>query len=78
MSKQIAVRLPDELVEFIDTLVRRGSASSRAAFVTRALERERRREIAARDAMILAAADADPDLDSLAEHAARTPMDDLR
>jgi len=56
MSKQIAVRLPDELVEFIDKLVQRGSASSRAAYVTRALERERRRDVAARDAAILAQA----------------------
>jgi len=77
MSKQIAVRLPDELVEFIDKLVQRGSASSRAAYVTRALERERRRDTAAQDAAILAAAGTDPDFDSLAEHAVRTPLDDL-
>lgn len=77
MSKQIAVRLPDDIVEFIDRLVDRGQASSRAAVVARALERERRREIAARDAAILAQAGRDPDLDSLAEYAARIPMDDI-
>lgn len=77
MTKQIAVRLPDDIVEFIDRLVSTGQASSRAAAVARALERERRREIAARDAAILARASADSDLDSLAEHAARTPLDDL-
>ena len=43
MSKQIAVRLPDHLVEFVDGLVTDGEAKSRAAVVTRALERERRR-----------------------------------
>lgn len=77
MSKQIAVRLPDDIVEFIDRLVDDGKASSRAVVVARAVDRERRREIAARDAAILAQAGADPDLDSLAEHAARTPLDDL-
>ncbi|TFV63843.1 antitoxin [Geodermatophilus sp. DF01-2] len=77
MSKQIAVRLPDDIVEFIDTLVARGRAPSRAAVVTRALERERRREVAARDAEILATAPGDPDLDALAGFAARVRMDEL-
>ena len=77
MSKQIAVRLPDDLVEFIDDVVEHGDASSRAAVVARAVERERRREIAARDAEILARAGGDADLDRLAEYAARTPMNDL-
>lgn len=77
MSKQIAVRLPDELVEFLDRLVQRGSANSRAEVIMRALEREKRREIAARDAEILARAGSDPDMDSLAEYAARLPLDDL-
>lgn len=77
MSKQIAVRLPDDIVAFIDVLVDDGRARSRAEVVTRALDRERRREIAARDAAILATVATDPDLDRLAEHAARTPMDDL-
>ncbi|MGH3693040.1 MAG: YlcI/YnfO family protein [Pseudonocardiaceae bacterium] len=77
MTKQIAVRLPDDIVEFVDRLVTTGQAGSRAAVVTRALERERRREIAARDAAILATAGADSDLDALAEHIARTPLDDL-
>jgi Arc/MetJ-type ribon-helix-helix transcriptional regulator len=77
MSKQVAVRLPDDIVEFIDRLVQRGAATSRAAVVVRALERERRREVAARDAAVLAKIGADPDLDSLAEYAARTPWNDL-
>jgi Arc/MetJ-type ribon-helix-helix transcriptional regulator len=77
MSKQIAVRLPDHLVEFVDTLVRDGDAKSRAAVVTRALERERRRAAASRDAAILASEGSDPDMDSLARWAARLPRPDL-
>lgn len=79
MSKQIAVRLPDEIVDFIDSLVAQGLASSRAAVVGRALERERRREIAVRDAAILAAVGRrdDNDLDALAAYAAQVPLDDL-
>jgi Arc/MetJ-type ribon-helix-helix transcriptional regulator len=77
MSTQIAVRLPEELVDFIDRLVAEGRAPSRAAVVSAAIQRERRRELAARDAAILAAAGKDDDLDALAEHAARTPLDDL-
>lgn len=77
MSTQIAVRLPEELVEFIDCLVADGRAASRAAVVSRALLRERRREIAARDAAILSGAEQDDDLNALAQHAARTPLDDL-
>lgn len=75
MSRQIAVRLPDHIVEFVDELVIRGQASSRAVVVTRALERERRRETAARDAAILAHGGGDPDMDSLADYAKRTPID---
>jgi Arc/MetJ-type ribon-helix-helix transcriptional regulator len=70
MSKQIAVRLPDELVAFVDEIVGSGGENSRAAVVTRALERERRRAIAARDAEILARGGPDPELAGLAEHAA--------
>jgi Arc/MetJ-type ribon-helix-helix transcriptional regulator len=69
MTKQIAVRLADELVDFVDELVESGTERSRAAVVTRALERERRRAIAARDAEILARTGADPELAGLAEHA---------
>lgn len=75
MSKQIAVRLPDDIVAFVDDLVRDGRAGSRAAVVTKALERERRRAVAARDAAILAAAGGDTDMDGLAAHAASTPID---
>lgn len=81
MSTQIAVRLPDSMVEFLDRLVAEGQAPSRASVVERALAREFRRQIAARDAAILAAAGADDDaldddaLDDLASYAARAPLD---
>jgi len=70
MSKQIAVRLPDDLVDFVDEAVGSGTERSRATFVARALERERRRLRAARDAEILARTGSDPDLHGLAEFAA--------
>jgi antitoxin MazE3 len=73
MTKQIAVRLPDELVEFVDEIVDSGAARSRATFVAQALERERRRAIAARDAQILAGAAPDPELAGLAEHVVGLP-----
>jgi Arc/MetJ-type ribon-helix-helix transcriptional regulator len=75
MSKQIAIRLDESLVEFVDQIVGSGRAPSRAAVVARALERERRRAIAARDAEILAASGPDPDLAGLAEHTLGTPID---
>jgi Arc/MetJ-type ribon-helix-helix transcriptional regulator len=77
MTTQIAVRLPDDLVAFVDELVRSGAVASRAAAVARALEHERRRQTAERDAAILARAGADADLDRLARHAASTAMGDL-
>ena len=70
MSKQIAVRLPNELVDFVDEIVASGAERSRAAVVTSALKRERGRAVAARDAQILARSGHDPELAGLAEHAA--------
>jgi Arc/MetJ-type ribon-helix-helix transcriptional regulator len=77
MSTQIAIRLSDDMVAFIDDLVRRGDAGSRAAVVSRALERERRRKVAERDAAILAGQGQDPDMDGLAAFAATIPLADL-
>lgn len=77
MSRQITVRLPDELVEFIDGAVDRGHAGSRAAAVAQAIEWERRREIAAQDAAILANSDQGAEFTELAEYAANTALDDL-
>jgi Arc/MetJ-type ribon-helix-helix transcriptional regulator len=77
MSTQIAVRLPDDLVAFVDGQVQAGEVPSRAAFVARALERERRRLTAERDAAIYAAASsrAEGDLDELATWTASQPID---
>lgn len=75
MSKQIAVRLPDDIVEFVDALVRDGKADSRAIVVRRALERERRQATAAKDAAILARSGADADMDALARHVVGAPFD---
>lgn len=78
MSKQIAVRLPEDLVEYLDGQVRVGAASSRAVAVARALGRERRRTRAAQDLAVLLGErdDEDPDrLDDLAEFARRLPID---
>ena len=72
MSTQIAVRLPDEMVAYLDREVAAGRVPSRAAFVTSALEREIRRQIAQRDAEILRSQATGDDLDDLvawtAEH----------
>jgi Arc/MetJ-type ribon-helix-helix transcriptional regulator len=52
VTTQIAVRLPDDLVTYVDQLVRDG-AGSRATVVTRALAMYRRQMTAERDAHIL-------------------------
>jgi hypothetical protein len=73
MSRQIAVRLPDDLVDFVDEVVESGAGRSRAVVVARALERERRCVVAARDAEILARTGPDPELAGLAGYAAGLP-----
>lgn len=65
MSTQIAVRLPDQMVAFLDNAVARGKAASRAALVSSALEREMRRLAAEADAEILRTQGAADDLDPL-------------
>jgi antitoxin MazE3 len=77
MSKQITVRLPDDLVDFMDQLVGDNKAASRASVVARAMERERRRELAVRDLAILAEHGDYPDLDGLADASAGTVLTDL-
>jgi Arc/MetJ-type ribon-helix-helix transcriptional regulator len=70
MARQIVVRLPDHLVRFVEEIVASGGEPSRAAVVRKALERERRRTIAARDVAALGASGPDPDLAGLADFAA--------
>ncbi|KJL34758.1 MULTISPECIES: hypothetical protein [Microbacterium] len=77
MSTQIAVRLPDPVVEFLDREVSAGRASSRAAVVASALEREMRRLLAERDVEILRREGAADDLDGLVDWTAgRAELDD--
>ena len=65
MTTQIAVRLPDEMVEFLDRNVAAGRASSRAALVAVAVEREMRLQAGQRDVEILTAAGPADDLDDV-------------
>ncbi|WP_301484194.1 ribbon-helix-helix domain-containing protein [Intrasporangium sp.] len=65
MSTQIAVRLPDEMVAFLDRTVATGKASSRAALVASAVEREMRRQAAEQDAQVLRERGTADDLDDL-------------
>lgn len=65
MTTQIAVRLPDEMVAFLDRTVAGGKAASRAALVASALEREMRRQAAEQDAHVLRQRGAADDLDDL-------------
>jgi Arc/MetJ-type ribon-helix-helix transcriptional regulator len=65
MSTQIAVRLPDEMVAFLDRTVATGKARSRAALVAVAVEREMRRQAAEQDAQVLSERGPADDLDDL-------------
>jgi Arc/MetJ-type ribon-helix-helix transcriptional regulator len=67
MTTQIAVRLPDEMVAFLDRTVASGKASSRAALVAAAVEREMRRQAAEQDARVLREHGAADDLDDLVQ-----------
>lgn len=67
VSTQVAVRLPDEMVAFLDRAVASGKAPSRAALVAAALEREMRRQAAERDAQLLLETGAADDLDDLVQ-----------
>jgi antitoxin MazE3 len=77
MTTQISIRLPDDLVTFLDAEVA-GGADSRAAIVVAALRHELRRRAELRDITILKnTAAAIDDLDGLAEHAATVDFTDL-
>lgn len=73
MSTQIAVRLPDEMVAFLDDSVAAGKASSRAALVAVALEREMRARAAEADALALDRLGAADDLDDLVDWSVSRP-----
>lgn len=77
MTTQIAVRLPDEMVRFLDRSVADGKAASRAALVAMALEREMRLHAARLDAQVLEKHGTADDLDELvAWSVAHASLDD--
>jgi Arc/MetJ-type ribon-helix-helix transcriptional regulator len=81
MSKQIAMRLPDATVDFLDRAIAQGSAKSRTELVQRALKREELRQMAEQDARIYAAdrtAGIHDDMDDLAAWMSthRPPIED--
>lgn len=71
MSTQIAVRLPDQIVEELDALVASGLAPSRTSVVEAALRKELRQYIYAREAELLASLSPDEDLEAMHEWVAR-------
>jgi Arc/MetJ-type ribon-helix-helix transcriptional regulator len=77
MTIQIAVRLSEETVEYLDNQVRLGRAKSRADIVDRALARERRRETAEKDLEVILRDQKRGigDLNGLAASAQNTPLD---
>lgn len=75
MTRQITVRLQEELVEFVDALVAEGVVDSRAQAVALALTRERRRRTALHDAEILRGTAGDPELDAVAAVVGVRPVD---
>ena len=70
MTTQIAIRLDDDLVEYLDRKTSSGEAESRAAVVRVALRRLIREEAHRRDAEIYAREGSDPDLLALTSAAA--------
>ena len=67
MSTQIAVRLPDDLVAYVDSLVSQG-AGSRATVVTHALNLYQQQLSGERDARILEESGDYDDFDELVGH----------
>lgn len=78
MSTQIAVRLPDDLVAYVDQAVAEGRVKSRAELVTRLIARDARRRRAEEDLQRLIEAGALDDVDALAMATATsaTPFND--
>lgn len=68
------MRLPAEMVAFLDRSVASGKAVSRAAIVSAALEREMRLQAAQRDAEVLSEVGAADDLDDLVSWSVSNPV----
>ena len=76
VSTQIAVRLPDELVAYVDDAVAAGRVKSRAELVARLIERDARRQRAEKDLQRLAERGAldEPELLDIVRSVADTPL----
>ncbi|HVY08568.1 MAG TPA: hypothetical protein VHB18_00280 [Mycobacteriales bacterium] len=76
MSIQIAVRLPDELVAYVDQAVAAGRVKSRAELVARLIERDARRQRAEEDLqrLIRRGAVNDPEALAIVESVAETAL----
>ncbi len=76
MSIQIAVRLPEQLVNSLDELVDSGAARSRASVIERALLRELRHQRMLQEVEILnSGIGTDEDLDALARFSGPVALD---
>jgi Arc/MetJ-type ribon-helix-helix transcriptional regulator len=76
VSTQIAIRLPDDLVEELDERVRRGAAANRTELIRDLLVRELRRDEIESEIALLAEPWDDPDdLAGLAVWASRRPLE---
>jgi hypothetical protein len=64
-TTQVGLRLQEENVEYIDTVVAAGRSKSRAAYVDRLLARERRRQQALEDREKMEAAGPDEDMEAM-------------
>lgn len=76
VSTQIAVRLPDELVAYVDQAVAEGRVKSRAELMARLIERDARRQRAEQDLQRLTERGAlnDPELLDIVKSASDTPL----
>jgi Arc/MetJ-type ribon-helix-helix transcriptional regulator len=76
VSIQIAVRLPDELVAYVDQAVAAGRVKSRAELVARLIERDARRQRAEEDLqrLIRRGAVNDPEALAIVESVAETAL----
>lgn len=77
VSIQIAVRLPEELVAYVDKAVATGRVKSRAELVARLIERDARRQRAEEDLLRLVKRGAlnDPELLAIVESTSGTSLD---
>jgi len=71
MSKQIAARLPDDIVDFMDDLIAKGDEASRGIIVLRALKRGRRRLGVLQEMEILNRTEPDEDMNAMVAYLAK-------